>query len=788
MRHRGWFAVCIALGLAMTLCIRPTGGIAEQVEVWPEGDETVVDVESGAEDTAALEAQDTQYVAMVQAVTETEGGIPETTYCPSVDAALIKWAGIMPGILYSGSASLILLDDCECDNTPVTLYGYYKTLDLNGHTLNMNGGTIKLMADGGNSPTFVLEDSTGPAAGVLKDCRVDATDRDTYGTFVLKSGTLTYDGSDDGSASVAPEDAYACVDIGPRGTLIMRGGTIRATDTDAYAVYAHSRKDYEDHKESTVDGGLIDGGILLKGRTDKNAECNNFIMSGGTITNGSGAGVVVGQNSMFTMTGGTVAGCTGGGVCVGSGEQSVFAVSGTPVVADNTKDGQACNVLLPTGKTIAVVGTLADGASVGVTPEVLPTAASPVVTFTAGYGSSNPGVFPTKYFFSDAGRADVSVCWDYDATTTKTEAALTYHQHDWTCDVAGSVLTVTCTAESCIAEGGNVQTLTLVAQDKDYDGKPAAAKFQTSAGWAATGAIADVTYYEGGKKLDAAPKDAGAYEARATVRIAGGEQVVRAPFTIRRVSLSVAAQDKAIAHGEAPANAGVTYAGFVGGEDASALFGTLAYDYGGYTAGSPAGTYAITPSGLSSGNYDIAYEAGVLTVRPAPLPDPAALPDSVPVKAVAHVQRTGTLPVSCGVGQVVGTTGKARRLESLRLSLSGQPLEGGIEYQAHVQRTGWQDWRENGAMAGTQGKARRIEAIRICLTGLMGEQYDVWYRVHTQRYGWMAWAKNGAAAGTQGKSLRAEAVQVLIVRKGSSAPGQTYNGVTQAYDKAFLNT
>ena len=52
----------------------------------------------------------------------------------------------------------------------------------------------------------------------------------------------------------------------------------------------------------------------------------------------------------------------------------------------------------------------------------------------------------------------------------------------------------------------------------------------------------------------------------------------------------------------------------------------------------------------------------------------------------------------------------------------------------------------------------------------------------------MAWAKNGAAAGTQGKSLRAEAVQVVIVRKGSPAPGQTYNGVTQAYGKAFLNT
>jgi hypothetical protein len=467
------------------------------------------------------------------------------------------------------------------------------------------------------------------------------------------------------------------------------------------------------------------------------------------------------------------------------GEQSVLAVRGAPVVANNTKDGQTGNVCLPSGKTIAVAGTLVDGANIGVTTADVPTASEPVVTFTTGYGANNPDVFPTKFFFRDAAQATADIYWNDDST--KAEAALRYHQHDWRCNVEGNVLTARCAAESCIAEGGAVQTLTLVAQDKDYDGKPAAAKVQTSAGWAATGAVTDVTYYEGGKKLDATPRDAGTYEARATVRIAGGEQVVRAPFTIRRVALIVTAIDKAIAYGEVPANAGVTYVGFVDGEDASALSGTLAYDYGGYAAGSPAGTYAITPSGLSSANYDIAYEAGVLSVRIAPVPDPAALPDVVPVGAVAHVQRTGTLPASIGVGQIVGTTGKARRLESLRLSLSGQPLEGGIEYQAHVQRTGWQGWRSDGAMAGTQGKARRVEAIRICLTGQMGEQYDVWYRVHVQRHGWMAWAKNGAAAGTTGKALRAEAVQVVIVRKGSPAPEQTYNGVAQAYNKAFLS-
>ncbi len=773
MRHRGWFAIGIALSLAMTLGLCPSRGIAQEVEVWPGGDETVVEVESGAEDAAALEAQDAQKVAMVQAAKE--GGIPETTYYSSVADALSVWANIMPGNLESGSASLILLDDCECDKTTFAVYGYYKTLDLNGHSLNMNGGTIQLMEYAYNSPTFVLEDSTGSAAGdaagVLENCCVSILDA-SASTFVMRSGTITYRGP------VNAGTTNACVNVDPKGRLIMRGGTISAVD--AYAVRCSSAI-----MVSTLLGGVIDGEVLLQGRSSQEVHRVNFAMSGGTITNGHGAGVVVGQNSVFTMTGGTIEGCTGGGVCVDPGEQSVFAVSGTPVVTGNTKDGQTGNVCLPTGKTVTVAGALADGAHIGVTTADVPSASEPVVTFTTGYGANNPDVFPTKYYFSDVAQADAGIYWNNDAT--KAEAALKYHQHDWTCDVAGSVLTATCATESCIAEGGAVQTLELVAQDKDYDGRPVATKVQTSAGWAATGAVTDVTYYEGGKKLDATPRDAGTYEARATVRIAGGEQVVRAPFTIRRVALIVAAQDKAIAYGEAPANAGVSYAGFVGGEDASALSGTLAYDYGGYAAGSPAGTYAITPSGLSSANYDITYEAGVLTVRAAPLPNPAALPDVVSVRAVAHVQRAGTLPVSTGVGQVVGTTGKSRRLESMRLSLSGQSLSGGIEYQAHVQRTGWQGWRANGTMAGTQGKARRIEAIRICLTGQMGEQYDVWYRVHVQRHGWMAWAKNGAAAGTTGKALRAEAVQVVIVRKGSPASEQTYNGVAQAYNKAFLS-
>jgi uncharacterized protein YjdB len=90
-----------------------------------------------------------------------------------------------------------------------------------------------------------------------------------------------------------------------------------------------------------------------------------------------------------------------------------------------------------------------------------------------------------------------------------------------------------------------------------------------------------------------------------------------------------------------------------------------------------------------------------------------------------------------------------------------------------VQSYGWQNWVSDGALSGTTGKAKRLEAIKIELTGDAATKYDVYYRVHVQRYGWLDWAKNGEMAGTSGKSLRLEGIQIKLVPKGGAAPGST---------------
>ena len=88
-------------------------------------------------------------------------------------------------------------------------------------------------------------------------------------------------------------------------------------------------------------------------------------------------------------------------------------------------------------------------------------------------------------------------------------------------------------------------------------------------------------------------------------------------FSIGKAPLTITANNHTITYGDdVPADGGVTYSGFVNGEDESGLTGTLEYDYN-YQQYDDVGNYAITPSGLAtSTNYDIIYKNGTLTVTP----------------------------------------------------------------------------------------------------------------------------------------------------------------------------
>ena len=113
-------------------------------------------------------------------------------------------------------------------------------------------------------------------------------------------------------------------------------------------------------------------------------------------------------------------------------------------------------------------------------------------------------------------------------------------------------------------------------------------------------------------------KDVGTYTVYYAVEFGGnykadpvtGSQTV----SITKAPLTITAKDAEISYNEEAVNSGVTYEGFAEGEDESVLNGELSYAYN-YKQGDNSGEYTITPSGLTSDNYEITFVDGKLTVK-----------------------------------------------------------------------------------------------------------------------------------------------------------------------------
>ncbi|PZP84708.1 MAG: hypothetical protein DI582_07955, partial [Azospirillum brasilense] len=89
-------------------------------------------------------------------------------------------------------------------------------------------------------------------------------------------------------------------------------------------------------------------------------------------------------------------------------------------------------------------------------------------------------------------------------------------------------------------------------------------------------------------------------------------------LTITKATLTATAGNGTRTYGAANPAFGVTYTGFVNGEDSSVI-DTLATASTTATALSNVGSYAVTASGAADGNYDFTYSPGTLTITKATL-------------------------------------------------------------------------------------------------------------------------------------------------------------------------
>ena len=92
-------------------------------------------------------------------------------------------------------------------------------------------------------------------------------------------------------------------------------------------------------------------------------------------------------------------------------------------------------------------------------------------------------------------------------------------------------------------------------------------------------------------------------------------------FTINKKALTVTADNKSVTFGDDAPTYTESYDGFVNNETKAVLGGTLALTCDYVKNQSGAGNYDITPSGLTSSNYDITFTKGTLTVGKKALED-----------------------------------------------------------------------------------------------------------------------------------------------------------------------
>lgn len=207
-------------------------------------------------------------------------------------------------------------------------------------------------------------------------------------------------------------------------------------------------------------------------------------------------------------------------------------------------------------------------------------------------------------------------------------------------------------------------TITLTAESYTYDGT---AQAPVSSVDVNTTNIASteytVSYKKGGVDVPECI-DAGTYTIVLTDD-EGGDYIVygTGSFTIGQKSLTVTANDNTITYGDAPAHNEVTYDSFVGADNESVLGGTLSYAYNYTQYGDVSDTdhiYTITPSGLTSTNYNITFVAGTLTVNPKEVGLSWSTPTSFPYDGAAHVLTATVTGMVNGdaIGVTVTTTAK----------------------------------------------------------------------------------------------------------------------------------
>lgn len=511
-------------------------------------------------------------------------------------------------------------------NGTLTYNGSSQSPKWNNYNTNLMtiGGTTSGTNAGNYNATFTLKDKTNYQwnGGTTDDKTVEWRIGQRENTISVAGKTLTYNGREQVLVTVSSAQGTVYYSIGTALTSSnykTAGSTEmpKATNanTEGYKVYYYCEGDINNKAKSGNVTAKINKATNPMGVTNKTVYAGS-ITDLTTAVVGAQGNVTFELTSSGTTTASTLSGSnlTAGTLSTTDDNTQTVVIKVTAAGNDNYNEGSK-NLTITVQKYTAglswttttpsniIYGTTGKSATVNV---IVAGGTKGKITYTSGSTDvleidASTGALTTKKVGSSEITASIARTSTVKPATTK--KTITVVQNTNPITATGKTLTYNGKDQELItvsnAQGDVYYSVGTVLSNSNYQ-TAGSTTIPTKKDANVNGYV--VYYYCVGNKN---------YSAKA------GSVTTK----INKANLTITADNKTMTYGGTVPTYTYTGTGFVNGETASVLGGTASYTVKNSSGTAVtiskttnAGTYTITPSGLSSNNYNITYKAGTLTI------------------------------------------------------------------------------------------------------------------------------------------------------------------------------
>ena len=393
------------------------------------------------------------------------------------------------------------------------------------------------------------------------------------------------------------------------------------------------------HASGTVNGTISVGGLV--GFNQNTASISRSYATG-NVTGTNYVGGLGGYNNDASIEYSFAAGNASGANWVGGLVGQNIRTSGTSTISDSYALGN-----------VSASGTGVNGKAGGLAGSNEGSGASITRSYAAGAVAGGAGYSGGLVGYNNAGSVSNSY-WDTETTGQATSSGGGTGRDSASMKQSATFAGWNFATDWRIYEGRSYPFLLALRQDLTVTANDASKTYDGLAWSGGNGIVFSV----GGTPLSGALSwsgdsqgaiDAGSYAMVPSIAMSQLEYQVwnvtyhNGTLTVGKAALTVTANDASKTYDGLAWSGGngVGYSGFVNGETAAVLGGSLVW--GGTSQGAVnAGSYTIVPSGQTSGNYTITYHDGTLTILPVQVSQTTLAEESV--WRAMHQQMTGLHP------------------------------------------------------------------------------------------------------------------------------------------------